>query len=190
MAKGKKPKLIVGLVGKLCAGKGLTGDYLRTKYGFYVSSCSDRIREEIAKRGEEITREKLQEIGGLLRQEFGPQVLAERTWQDICQKGAQKAVVDSIRAIEEVEFLKNLPGFYLVGILAKPEIRFQRLKERGREADPVAWEEFTKSEERDLRQDGRDIEACLATADFRIENNGTVEEFYQKIENLLGKIQK
>lgn len=188
MPKRKKPEVILGFVGKLCAGKGVSTAFLVEKYGFYYSSCSDRIREEILKRGEEITREKLQEVGGELRQKFGPAVLAKRTWIDICRSEAKKAVVDSIRGKEEVEFLKTIPGFYLVAIEADPRTRFKRMVERGIKSDPLTWEEFLRTESRDVSQDGRNIEACIEMADFKVENNGTIEELQKKIEKILKSI--
>lgn len=184
----KKPKLILGFVGKLCAGKGVSTTFLVEKHGFYYSSCSDRIREEILKRGQEITRERLQEVGGQLRREFGPAVLAKRTWQDVCRSEAKKAVIDSIRGKEEVEFLKTIPGFYLLAIEASPKIRFQRMVERGINSDPITWEEFLKTEDRDKTGDGRNIQACLKMADFKIENNGTIEKLQKKIGKILKKI--
>ena len=184
----KKPKLILGFVGKFCAGKGVATEYLVKKHKFYYSSCSDRIREEILKRGQEITRERLQEVGGQLRQEFGSEVLAKRTWIDVCRSGGQRAVIDSIRGKEEVEFLKTIPGFYLLAIEANPKIRFQRMVERGINSDPKTWEEFLKTEERDKTGDGRNIQACLEMADFKIENNGTIEKLQKKIEKILKNI--
>jgi dephospho-CoA kinase len=45
-------------------------------------------------------------------------------------------------------------------------------------------------EERDNKKEGRDIEACLKMADFRIENNGTLKELYQKLDKVLKKIRE
>jgi len=187
--KRKNPKLILGFVGKLCVGKGEAISYLVNEYGFYASSCSDRIREEIKRSGQEITRERLLETGGKLRKEHGPEVLAKRTWENILQTGTDKAVIDSIRGIEEVKFLKTLPSFYLIALEADQEIRFERMKIRKREQDPQTFREFQKTEERDLSGDGRNVEACIKMADFKIENNGIQIELYQQLECLLEKIQ-
>lgn len=185
MEKNNQPKLVLGFVGKLCAGKGLAIAYLVEKYGFYASSCSDRIREEIRKQGKEVTREGLQEVGGKLRGEFGPAVLAQRTWENILDSGAKKAIVDSIRGKEEVDFLKTQINFYLIAIEADQRTRFDRMVSRAIKSDPITWEEFRKTEARDLTGDGRNIEACIKEADFHIENNGSAEELYQKLEKLL-----
>lgn len=184
----EQPKIVLAFVSKLCAGKGTAIAYLADKYGFTASSCSDRIREEIKKNGEEITRDGLQETGGRLRKEFGPQVLAERTWNKFLEEGVEKAVVDSIRGIEEVEFFKSKPNFHLIALESTSENRFARMVARKRESDPQTWEDFLAAEEKDNKGGGRDIDACMEMADFRIENNGTTEEMYKQIDHLLQKI--
>lgn len=183
-----QPKIIFGLVGKFCSGKGLVAEYLVKKYGFVSASFSDRIREEILKSGQEITRESLQKFAGQMRQEFGPAVLAIKTWEHIQKEEAEKVVVETPRSVEEVEYLKKIPNFFLIDIDSDQKIRFERMKARNRESDPQTWEEFLAAQNRDLHQDGRSMEECIAMADFKIENNGTAKELYQKIDNLLNKL--
>ena len=183
-----QPKIILGFVGKLCAGKGAAISYLVEKHGFYASSCSDRIRESIRGEGLEVTRERLLEFGGKLREKFGPEALAKLTWEKISQEEVNKGVVDSIRAKGEAEFLKTLPNFYLIAIDSDQKTRFERMKARKRESDPTTFEEFQKTEEADMNSGGRDIDAVIQMANFRIENNGTEKDLYQKLDNLLKKI--
>jgi len=186
----KEKRLIVGLTGKLGSGKGTIAEYLAGK-GFWVTSLSDRIREEIKSRGEEVTREKLLQVADELRQYFGPEVLAKRTWEKLVAAGVSKAVIDSIRGEAEVDFLKGKEGFVLLGVVADPKVRFERVKARQRESDPQTLEEFLAVEEKDIKSGqgkvGRDIEKCLEKADFIIENNGTIEQLQKKIEEILLK---
>jgi len=184
-------KIIIGLTGPIAGGKGTVGELLRQK-GFFFTSLSDRIREEIAQRGEEITRKRLQEVGDELREKFGANVLAERTWALVSQK--EKAVIDSIRSLGEVKFLQTKPGFFLIGVDAPPEIRYQRMKERGLSGEPLTWEEFIKLDEKDIKsglgETGRDIQACLERADFLIENTGTLTELQERVEEILKTLEE
>ncbi|HUS60456.1 MAG TPA: hypothetical protein VMX76_03710 [Nevskiaceae bacterium] len=59
------------------------------------------------------------------------------------------------------------------------------MAERNREGDPKAWEEFLAMEERDKNAEGRNIDACLQMADFKVKNNGSVEELEKEIESVL-----
>jgi len=189
MEEGKR--LIIGLTGKVGSGKGTIADYLAEK-DFFVTSLSDRIREEIRSRGGEITRERLLKVSDELRWKYGPEVLAQRSWEKVIFQGKQKAVIDSIRGETEVDYLKRQPGFILLGVTASPEVRFERIKARDRESDPQIFEEFLAVEERDVKSGigkvGRDIEKCLGKADFLIENNGTIEELKTKVEEILSKL--
>lgn len=110
-------KITIGLTGPIAGGKGIVVEFLRKK-GFFYSSTSDRVREEAGKRGVEITRESLQDIADDLRREFGPEVLAQRTWDKVNNQNNPRAVIDSIRGEVEVDFLKKKSGFYLIGVTA------------------------------------------------------------------------
>lgn len=183
-------KIIIGFAGKNCSGKGEAVKYLTTKYNFIARSLSDVIRDEIRKKGEEITRENLQQTAGEMRKEFGPLVLAKRTWEKITEQNVEKAIIDSIRSEAEVEFFKKLPNFYLIALVANPKLRFERMVKRKipQQSDPKTWEEFVTEEKRDDTGDGRNIDICIEKADFHITNEGTQQEFFQKIDEILAKL--
>ncbi len=183
-------KIIIGLTGPLSGGKGTMAEILKEK-GFFCTSLSDRIREEIVFRGGEITRENLQNVADGLRQEFGPQILAERSWKTVASQSGN-SVIESIRSIGEVDFLKRKPGFVLIGVTAPREVRYRRTVERTRVGDPLSWEEFVRLDKKDFKSgkdgNGRDIEACLKKSDYLIENTGTVGELNLAVDKILKKI--
>lgn len=184
--KLKTKKLVIGLTGPMGAGHGMVAEYLKKK-GFFYSSTSERVREECRKRGIEITRSNLQEVADKLRRKFEPEVLAKRTWEIV--KKCPLAVVDSIRGIAEVDFLKTKPNFYLIGITAPRRIRYQRVVSRNRESDPITWKGFLAADRKDFKSGqgkfGRNITVCLKKADFLIVNDGTIKELEKKIESWL-----
>ena len=121
------------------------------------------------------------------RQE-GSEILAKRVWERVLASGKSRAIVDGLRSVEEARFLKGKPNFYLIAVLAKPRLRYQRMIKRGRGGESLSWKEFQKMEERDKTAEGRNIDGCLKMADIKIENNGTIEEFQERIEKVLEKI--
>ena len=183
--------IIIGLTGPIAGGKGIVAEFLKKK-GFFYSSTSDRVREEIEKRGIEITRENLQKIADDLRHEFGGEVLAKRTWEIVREKGGDRVVIDSIRGEAEVDFLKKKPNFYLIGVTAPRRLRYQRLLSRQRESDPVEWKDFLRIDRIDFKsgqgEKGRNIKACLKKADYVLINKGTIKELEAKMEEILTKI--
>jgi dephospho-CoA kinase len=183
-------RIVIGLTGPISGGKGTVAEILKSK-GFFYTSTSDRIREEISARHEEITREKLLKVADELRQSFGPEVLAKRSWEMVENK-EENVVIDSIRGEVEVDFLKTKPGFILIGVTAPRELRFERAKQRVREGEPLVWENFVEIDKNDfdsgLGKNGRNIQACLQKADFLIENTKTLDELKLEVDKILEKI--
>lgn len=182
--------IIIGLTGENCSGKGTFAEYLVTK-GFHFLSLSDVIREELVAEGKEITRESLIEKGNELRRKFGPSVLAKKALLKV--KGDANCVIDSIRNPAEVEELKKRRGFFLVHVTAKPEVRFERMKQRGREGDPKTLEAFMRIEAAEAKSTDATQQQLIATAglaDRKVSNDSDLQEFYEKIDVLLGEMSK
>lgn len=179
-------KIIIGLTGPMAGGKGIAVEFLKSK-GFFYSSTSERVREECRKRKIEITRNNLQDIADELRQRFGPEVLAKRTWEIV--KKYPKVVIDSIRGEAEVDFFKTKPNFYLIGVTASRKLRYQRLISRSRESDPISWKDFLASDKKDFKsgkgKSGRNITACLKKANLLLYNNHEIKDLENRLEKWL-----
>lgn len=178
--------MIIGLTGKNGAGKTEICRYLEKK-GFKYYSLSDILREIAEKRRIEITRENLIKLGNELRAKYSPSILAKILLEKV---KASNFVVDSIRNPYEVKEFRKRKDFFLLGVKAKIELRYQRIKERKRAEDYLTFEEFKKLEEIENSNltTGQQLEKCLKKADFIINNNSTLEELYKKIDILLDKI--
>lgn len=173
--------MIIGLTGKNAAGKGEVAAYLKQK-GFYYYSLSDVLREELSERGEERTRENLIRVGRELRETHGEGYLAERIL-----KGAQEDknyVVDSFRHPSEIGVFRQHPAYRLLLVVADAEIRFQRIRERGRESDPTTLAEFESLEEEEAASDqssGQQLELSALEADATVVNNGSKENLREGV---------
>src|SRR5437870_2185126 len=131
--------MIIGLTGKNGSGKGEVAKYLQER-GYHYYSLSDVLREEAGKRGLTITRDNLVELGNELRNERGPGVLAEKIFERLDPE--KHYVIDSVRHPSEVQVLRRRRDFLLACIKAPERLRFERLRQRGREKDPRTFEEF------------------------------------------------
>ena len=180
--------MIIGLTGRFAAGKGEVARYLMER-GFRYYSLSDVLREELRRRGEEITREKLTQLGNELRAHEGSDVLARRVMAMLDPN--HHAVVDSIRHPSEVATLRQLDSFSLVFVDAEAEVRFARLRARGREQDPESWEKFREMEDAEVAGSGnrQQLAEVERLADFTLLNNGTLEELHQQIDEMLQSLQ-
>lgn len=141
------------------------------------------MREEAAHRGLPPERGHLIRIGNLLRAEGGPGVLAGR----LLPRLGARDVVDSIRNPAEVEVLRTLPHFVLLGVRATLETRFRRSLDRARSGDPTTLEEFRRREQQENSTDpvAQQLGATFALADHCIGNDGDLEALRQAIDEQL-----
>lgn len=177
--------MIIGLTGKNGAGKGEVARFL-TESGYEYHSLSDILREELAARGQTVTREVLIGIGNELRASYGAGVLAERTLEKLSAEA--HAVVDSIRNPFEVEALRRRRNFYLLEVDADPKIRFERAKARNREGEAKTYEGFLEMESREAQTSDPTTQQLNRTgemADAVVSNNGTVEELRDQVRQVI-----
>lgn len=173
---------VIGLTGPNASGKGEVARFL-SEQGFGVHSLSDVVREEAAALGLEATRDNLIAMGVRLRERDGPGVLARR----ILQRLRGRSVVDSIRGPAEIEVLRTLPRFVLLGIDAPVDLRFERSLQRGRSGDGRTLEEFRLKEEREnsATETGQQLRRTFALADRVVRNDGSLEQLRQRTREAL-----
>ena len=182
----KGEPMILGLSGPYAAGKGEVVAFLRSR-SFYSHSLSDVIRKELQARGLEETRERMIETGNRLRAEHGPAVLAQRLLTSLLAD--RNYVVDSIRHPAEVAALRTAgPGFKLLWVDAKENLRFERLRGRGRSGDPQSLEELRQLEARELGSTdpaGQQLRAVRDLADFVLHNDGDLATLHTELHRIL-----
>ena len=177
--------MIIGLTGKNGSGKTAVSEYLISR-GFEYHSLSDAIREEIRKKGLQITREVLIDVGNELREKFGPGILAERILPSL--ESDQNYVIDSIRNPQEVDVLRRRIDFTLLALEAEQAIRFERSRRRGRENAAQTLQQFAEEEARELDSDNparQQLNATRQKADLLVTNDGTLEELHRRLDALL-----
>ncbi len=178
--------MIIGLTGTMGAGKGEVSSYLKEK-GFEHHPYSKIIIGEAKKRKLSTTREDLQKVGNLLREEYGDEsILSKRILNKI---KSDMAVVDGVRNRAEIRELRKTKDFYLIGVDAPPRLRFERLKKRNRKGDPNTFEEFKKlDDEENMGLKGQEINKCLQMADFIVINDSSLEDLKKKVDDVLKNI--
>lgn len=177
--------MIIGLTGRNASGKGAVADYLKQK-GFCYYSLSDVLRDFMRKRNIKITRENLIKSGNELREKSGSSVLADKIISRLDRNN--NYAIDSIRNPEEIKSFRKTGNFVLLDIISSQKIRFERIKQRNRPGDPETLAEFISMENRELKSKNKSCQQlmdCAALADYKIINNGSLQELYNKINKLL-----
>lgn len=180
--------MILGVSGPYGAGKGEAVAFLRAR-SFQTFSLSDVLREELAERGLEETRERMIALGTELRTAGGPGVLAERLLDRL--RSDRNHVVDSIRHPAEVDVLRRASAhFRLLWIDAGEETRLERMRRRGRGGDPADLAGLRDQEGRELGSDdpaAQQLRAVRDLADEVVHNDGSLEELHQALQAILKK---
>ena len=159
---------------------------LLERRGFYRSSLSDVIREDL--RAEELppTRERMIERGRALRERFGLGVLAKRALRSLPPD--RNHVMDSIRHPAEIESLRGAGDLMLLWVEASPEVRFARSVSRARPGDPATLEEFLELEGRELSTEeaaGQKLLGVRELADEVIANDADLARLESRLDELL-----
>lgn len=177
--------MILGITGLVASGKQVVADYLKEKYGFEILDfAKDALFAEADARGIEKTKINLSILGDELRQTCGNGVLAKALLKKI--RGS-KTVITGFRSLEEVDCIRNeceVGEFYLIEVYSSPVLRFKRR----RPEDPQTEAEFFARDGRDIQNKG--LGKVLEIADLKIENNGTQEELFAKVDEAIRKIEK
>jgi len=184
--------MIIGVTGRIAAGKETLTDFLRKK-GFIYIETSKVLAEELEKRGLEITRANMQDLGDEIREKHGAggvmKLLLEKT------EAGKNYIIDSLRNPGEAEFLRNnVPDFILIAVDAQQKLRFERILKRAKPSDPKTWEEFLKIDNRDFFDEtnpmGQRVKLCMEIADFKITNDGDLKKSMKEIKEIWEEIKE
>jgi len=115
-----------------------------------------------------------------MKKTFGSKSLAHAAKFNVGSDSADVTVFDGIRGKQQVKMIKTYPNSLIVYISAKRELRYQRLNKRSEKVREtgLSYEQFMK-EEKVKTETG--IPRLGQKADLKIENNGTLEEFREKV---------
>ncbi|HDH91660.1 MAG TPA: hypothetical protein ENF38_01775 [Candidatus Aenigmarchaeota archaeon] len=186
--------LLIGITGLAGSGKSTVAEYLRRRFGFEHLTLSDILIEEAIRRGllndrfnknSEEVKLILSKLGNELRRKSGKnEIVALKMVEKIKKLNLERVCVDGFRSPEEVKvFKETFDNFFLILVDASKEIRFKRRKK----LDPnLDLKELEEREKLDLENKG--LKKVLDMADFKLDNNGSLEELYSQIEKLMNKL--
>ncbi len=157
------------------AGKTLAASFAK-ELGLPVISMGDKIRE--------IEEGDASKLIFEIREKYGRDYIARICGEEL-KKLNKDAVIEGIRNIEEIEYLKKIGEVYLIAIHASPATRFKRALDRKRKDDPKNYEEFKERDERELKLG---LGSTIALSDYMIVNEESKEELRKNFIEVLKKI--
>lgn len=153
-----------------------------------VIRMGDMIWQETKNQGLELNDENVGKIANDFRKEHGMDIWAIKTLDKIKSfKKFDILVIDGVRNIEEIEKFEKELGkkFVLITVDASDKSRYKRAMIRGRKDDS---RDINLIKKRDKRELSWGLGNVIASADIVILNEGTVDEFKQKIKDIFNKI--
>lgn len=182
-------KLILGFAGEMASGKGTAAKYLVERHGATTYRFSTMLRDVLTRLHLPQERETLQALSTFLRKEFGEDVLAKVMFEDAKSDTHHLIVIDGVRRLEDVKYLREIPEFKLCYITAPMHTRHERLVLRGENADDTTktYEQFQKDHEGEPE---REIAKLEAFASEVIDNSGTLPDLYTQLDAVLKKYQE
>jgi dephospho-CoA kinase len=181
--------MIVGITGTDGAGKGAVVEYLKTK-DFRHYSSRDFIVAEIERQGLPVNRNQMRLTANQMRREHGNAFVVKQAYRKVLNNNDTHVVIESIRATAEAEFLSQQGGI-LLAVDADPLVRYERVHARRSASDQVSFEQFMEHEaieKNDPDPNGMQKAAVIEMADHVIQNDGTIEELHQKVEQWLATL--
>ena len=178
-------KLIIVTTGLPGSGKGTFANVAK-ELRIPVFVMGDVVRNEVRKRGLELTPENIRYVAKQLRMEEGPAAVAKRIAERLREMEECAVLIDGVRSIEEVNLLKEFGEVVIISIEAPFEARLSRILKRGR-ADDVSEEELRKRDELEL---SLGIARVMDQAEIVIENASTLEDFVNRSREVLVNLLK
>ena len=176
-------KLVLGVVGEMGSGKGTFAEYVKKKYGGDSFSFSHILRRLLDIVQLEKNRKNLQKISTVLRNNFGEDLLAKTICLEVGRSKKKWVVVDGVRRLEDIKYLKKTKGFRLVYLEADIHKRFVRIIGRKDKADD-GKKKFVTFKKDHLAETELQIKKLKRHADFILNNDGTKKEFFEKIDKI------
>lgn len=175
------------MTGLLAAGKTTVSQYLVKNHGASIYAFSTPLRDILDRVYLEHTRKNMQDLSSDLRETFSQDILSTTIAHDVKKDQNNIVIVEGVRRLSDIKHLRNLPGFKLINFTADQKIRWERLVARNQNPDDSkkTFEEFQQDEQAEAEQQ---IAEVAATAEFTIDNNGSIEEAEKQIEEILKKI--
>ena len=179
-------KTILGFAGEMSSGKGTAAKYFVEHHAAVTYRFSTILRDMLSRIHIPLERERMQRFSILLRKEFGEDVLARVMFEDAKHDTHELIVIDGIRRLEDVKYLRELPEFKLCYITAPMKTRYDRLVLRGENVDDKTktLEQFEDDHEAEPEQEIVKLEAFAAEV---IDNAGSMQELEAQLDVILKK---
>lgn len=175
---------VIGIAGKIRAGKETVGAIIRERTGAVELTASTALYETLELFGVPTQRKNTQALSTFLRESFGTAVLQAPLLRTIEQSRAGVTVVGSLRRESDFSEIARRFRFVLVYVDAPLAVRYARFSAdlKSSEDGAVVLSEFEKLDRAETEQE---IESLKSRADFLITNTASIQELEEKVAKIV-----
>ncbi len=180
--------IVIGIIGGRASGKDTAARYIAEKLSgkhHAHSEILDDILNALAVNPDRGNTDKLFKF----REVFGESWLINALNKKLITENAPVEVVTGIRFENELKNIRSFPNNKVIYIEADVKVRYERAQKRAQRSDEKlnTFEEFEAQEHNRVQME---IPILGAQADYKIHHDGTSEELYPKLDQILSDITK
>ena len=179
---------IIGIVGQPSSGKDTVANYISKKLNIQHVSGGDFIRAKMKEEGLPLDRSSINNFVSTMRKKVG----MAYPYNEIIPSVKADTIFSGMRNVAEIKALKDGFGddFVLISVETPQEVRYRFARARGRIGDGISFEKFQEEEvaERNNLSGTHQVDLVVKMANFEIENLGTEDDLYKKVDEILQKI--
>lgn len=179
-----RPEMNFIICGYTCAGKTTASQYLARQFDYLHVEASDFMYMNYYIRHD---FQNVISIGDFAEKALAekPEIAAEKIAEYLIDDSTTPAVISGFRSQNEIDWITDKlrqygRRFEVVSVEAAEDVRFERMKSRGREGDGVSREQFRRRDEQQRRMGLDEISASRRTKVWV--NNSTVEDYLALVE--------
>ena len=180
-------KIILGLAGEIASGKGTIARHIEETHSGSAHRFSTALRDVARRMHLEESRENLQKISTIFRENFNDDILSMVICNDVSADTHQVIAIDGVRRMADIKYLKKLEGFKLIYIESSLDNRYHRIVNRRENSDDAhkPYAEFVADHKREAESQIKDLKNY---ADFVVENEGTFLELYHQVDKIIKEL--
>ncbi len=177
-------KFVIGLIGKICSGKTMTVDYICSEFDAESYKFSEILTDILNVLNLPNERRNLQILGRTLRENLGHEVIVNAMNAKIEKSTKNVIVIDGVRYQNEVDMIMKFKNNMIIKLETPIEERYKRSSSRNEKSDEkkLSFEQFKNNENKETEIH---IDETGKHADYVIENTGTKEELFEKIDEII-----
>ena len=179
-------KIILGLTGEMASGKGTVAHYLREAHDASSHRFSTMLRDILDRLHMEHSRENMQKMSTSLRKTYGEDTLAKVMAEDVEHDEGDIIVIDGVRRLDDIKYLREIPEFRLVYIEADMKKRYDRITRRSENPDDQN-KTFEQFEEEHQGEPELQIKDLKNYADVIIDNDGDISDLEKQVREIIGE---